>query len=275
MQVTVLGSGAAEAIPDPFCRCTVCEAARQRGGPEMRARAAVLVNRDLLIDLGPDLVSSANRMRLYLGGVKALLITHRHPDHWLPGNLHWREPGFAATPVVPLDIYAPRDALADLLPQMDRATALHTQAATAGDRWRVGRYEITAVPATHGEDELEGLLYVVDDGTHRLFYATDTSSLSDAAWEILSPLGPVDLILLDETAGLKSGGSGHHGLEKFLVTRSHLLESGVMGADTVLVAHHFSHNGGLTHEELVSRLQPYGVTVAYDGLTFDLTASPA
>ncbi|MFN2157325.1 MAG: MBL fold metallo-hydrolase [Anaerolineae bacterium] len=275
MQVTVLGSGAAEAIPDPFCRCAVCEAARQRGGPEIRARAAALVNRDLLIDLGPDLVSAANRTRLYLGDVESLLVTHRHSDHWLPGNLFWREPGFAATPVAHLTIYAPRDALAELEPHLDRATKLHVQAVTAGDRWRAGRYEITAVPATHGEGELEALLYVIDDGTHRLFYATDTSLLSNAAWDILSPLGPVDLVLLDETSGLGTGGSGHHGLEKFLITRSRLLETGVMGTDSLLVAHHFSHNGGLTHDELVTRFQPYGVTVAHDGLTFDLNASPA
>jgi phosphoribosyl 1,2-cyclic phosphate phosphodiesterase len=275
VQVTVLGSGAAEAIPDPFCRCRVCEAARQRGGPEMRARAAALINRDLLIDFGPDLVSSANRMGLYLGDVRSLLITHRHSDHWLPGNLFWREPGFAATPVAPLTVYAPTDALAELLPHIDRATALEVQVVTAGDRWRAGEYEIRAVPATHGEGELEALLYVVDDGTHRLFYATDTSLLSDAAWEILSPLGPMDLILLDATSGLGSGGSGHHGLEKFLITRSRLFESGVMGEDSLLVAHHFSHNGGLTHQELVARLQPYGVTVSQDGLTFDLNNSPA
>ncbi len=270
MQVIVLGSGAAEAIPDPFCRCAVCEAARQRGGREVRARAAALVNSDLLIDLGPDIVSAANRMCLYLGDVKSLLITHRHSDHWLPDNLRWREPGFAATPVAPLTIYGPADALAALAPYVDRATDLRIQVVTGGDQWRADAYQITAVPATHGEGTLEALLYVIDDGTRRLFYATDTSSLSDVAWELLTSLGPIDLIMLDETSGLGGGGSGHHGLEKFLTTRARLLKSGLMGPDTVLVAHHFSHNGGLMHGELVERLRPYGVSVSYDGLTFDL-----
>jgi len=272
MQVVVLGSGAAEAIPDPFCCCAVCETARQRGGREVRARAAALVNSDLLFDLGPDIVSAANRMRLYLGSLESALITHRHSDHWLPDNLRWREPGFAATPVAPLTIYGPADALAALVPYTERATDLQVQVVTGGDRWRAGAYEITAVPATHGEGTLEALLYVVDDGTRRLFYATDTSLLSDAAWEVLTPLGPVDLILLDETAGRGSGGSGHHGLDKFLATRARMLDSGVMGPNTTLVAHHFSHNGGLTHAELVEQLRPYEVSVSYDGLTLDLGA---
>jgi phosphoribosyl 1,2-cyclic phosphate phosphodiesterase len=248
----------------------VCEIARQQGGPEVRARAAALVDDELLIDLGPDVVSSANRLNLYLGNVRTVLITHRHSDHWLPNNLHWREPGFAATPVVPLTVYGPGDALAEIEPYLDRATELRARAVTAGEQWRAGQYEITAVPATHGEGHLEPLLYVIDDGTRRLFYATDTSSLGEAAWEILRPLGPVDAVLLDETSGLRGGGSGHHGLEKFAATRARMLEEGVMGEGTTLVAHHFSHNGGLTHAELVDRLRPMGVVVSCDGLTLAL-----
>ena len=270
MQLTVLGSAAAEAIPDPFCRCRVCEIARQQGGPEKRARAAALVDDKLLIDLGPDLISSANRLDLYLGDVETVLITHRHSDHWLPGNLHWREPGFAATPVAPLTVYGPGDALAEMETHLDRATDLCVRAVTAGDRWHAGRYTITAVPATHGEGTLEPLLYVIDDGARRLFYATDTSTLGEAAWDVLRPLGPVDAVLLDETSGLRSGGSGHHGLEKFVATRARMLEEGVMGEHTVLVAHHFSHNGGLTHAELVERFSPLGVTVSHDGLVLAL-----
>ena len=150
MKVTVLGSAAAEAIPDPFCRCHVCETARRDGGPEVRGRSAALVNLDLLVDLGPDLVSAANRHNIYLGGLRAVLITHRHSDHWLPNNLYWREPGFAATPVAPLAVYGPQDALVDIEPHVERATDLSAHVVTAGERWTAGPYTITAVPATHG-----------------------------------------------------------------------------------------------------------------------------
>jgi phosphoribosyl 1,2-cyclic phosphodiesterase len=266
----VLGSAAAEAIPDPFCRCDVCEAARRDGGREVRGRSTVLVNDDLLIDLGPDVVSAANRFNVYLGGLHTMLITHHHSDHWLPSNLYWREPGFAATPVVPLTVYGPQDALADVAPYVDRGTDLSAQAVTAGDRWTAGQYTITALPATHGGGRLEALLYVVDDGAHRLFYATDTSSLSEAAWDILRPLGPVDLVLLDETSGLGTGGEGHHGFEKFLHTRARMAKEGVLGTQSTLVAHHFSHNGRLTHRALVDRFAPCDVLVSYDGMTVSL-----
>ena len=54
MKITVLGSGAAEAIPNPYCQCSVCQQARSLGGRECRARSAAIINDDLLIDLGPD-----------------------------------------------------------------------------------------------------------------------------------------------------------------------------------------------------------------------------
>ena len=270
MKLVVLGSGAAEAIPDPFCRCRVCEIARLKGGPEMRGRSAALINDDLLIDLGPDIVSAANRFNMYLGNLRMVLITHNHSDHWLPSNLHWREPGFAATPVSPLTVYGPEDALCDIQPYLERASDLSAVPVCAGQRWAAGAYQVTAVPATHGDGKLEALLYVVDDGTHRLFYATDTSTPGREAWNILAPLGPLDAILLDMTSGLQDGGSGHHGFEKFLRTRERMIKENLVGEETRLIAHHFSHNGGLTHAELVARLAPLGVSVSYDGMALAL-----
>ena len=270
MKLTILGSAAAEAIPNPFCRCEVCQNARRVGGPQVRGRSAVLIDDDLLIDLGPDIISAANRLNLYLGNLSVVLVTHRHTDHWLPSNLSWREPSFASTPVAPLTVYGPADALHDLEPYLERATALSARPVTAGERWQAGTYQCAAEPATHGEGQIEALLYVVSDGVHCVFYCTDTASLSEKAWDVLRPWGPLDLILLDETSGLRSGGSGHHGFERFLETRARFLQEGLMDSRTRLVAHHFSHNGGLTHTDLQQRFRPYDVLVAYDGLTLTL-----
>jgi phosphoribosyl 1,2-cyclic phosphate phosphodiesterase len=270
MKWTVLGSAAAEAIPNPFCRCEVCQHARRVGGPEIRARSAALVNDDLLVDLGPDLFGAANRLGLYLGNLQAVLITHGHLDHWLPSNLAWRAPSYTSTPLPPLTVYGPGDALSALQPYADQETALSCTTVRAGDRWRAGPYEIVALPATHGKGLLESLLYVISDGTHRAFYATDTATLSEAAWEVLRPWAPLDLIMLDETMGLRSGSSGHHGFECFVETRARLIGEGLLGPEGRLIAHHFSHNGGLTHAELVRKFRPYQVTVAYDGLIVTL-----
>lgn len=271
MEFTLLGTGAAEAVPDPFCRCRVCESARREGGPEIRARATALVNDDLLFDLGPDLLASANQAGRYLGGLKVILITHRHSDHWLPQNLIWRRSAFTPTEVTPATIYGPADALADLPPELAETAAVSWESVTAGDQWTVGTYTITAIPATHGEGQLEPLLYVVAEGERRLFYAVDTAPLPEPAWDLLRELGPMDLIALDATQGTRSGGLAHHGMAQFLETRARMIEEGVLEPDrTVLIAHHFSHNGGLTHRELVEAYAQHGIVAGYDGLALTI-----
>jgi phosphoribosyl 1,2-cyclic phosphate phosphodiesterase len=272
MDITLLGTAAAEAVPDPFCRCRVCETARREGGAEIRARASALVNDDLLIDLGPDILTSANAVGAYLGDLRILLVTHRHSDHWLPHNLYWRKPGFTPTPTVPLTIYGPADALAEISPELMEGANFVVEPVHAGDCWEAAGYTITAVPATHGGGDLEPLLYVITRDRSRIFYATDTAPLETAAWDVLRPLAPMDLIVQDATSGHQSGGEAHHGMDQFFATQARMIKEGLIEEGrTTLVAHHFSHNGGLTHRQLVEAYGARGVTVAYDGLTLSVS----
>jgi phosphoribosyl 1,2-cyclic phosphate phosphodiesterase len=45
-----------------------------------------------------------------------------------------------------------------------------------------------------------------------------------------------------------------------------LRDCGAATEKTKLIATHFSHNGGLMHEELVEAFLPHGIAVAYDGI---------
>jgi len=271
MQIVFLGTAAAEAIPNAFCRCRVCETARRLGGVEMRGRSALLVNDDLLIDLGPDLFASANRLRRYLGAVHTILITHRHEDHWVVQNLLWRRPSFTSTPLTEARVFGAADVVATIPQVLAEDAALSWQAVSAGDQWRSGEYQITAVPATHGGGELEALLYVVDDGRRRFLYGTDTGPLSEEAWAILKEVGRLDLVILDATSGVKSGGGGHHGMEDVLATRARMVDEGlIVPRETIMIAHHFSHNGLMTHQELVEAYGQHDIKVAFDGLTLEI-----
>jgi phosphoribosyl 1,2-cyclic phosphate phosphodiesterase len=59
MIVTFLGTAAANAFPEAFCKCKNCEQARALGGSSLRKRSAVLVNDDLIIDLNPDIMAAS------------------------------------------------------------------------------------------------------------------------------------------------------------------------------------------------------------------------
>lgn len=271
MQLTFLGTGAAEAIPDPFCACRVCETARREGGRHIRARAGALIDDELLIDLGPDLLTSANQLGRYLGGLRTLLITHRHSDHWLPQNLYWRKPGFTPTETAPLAIYGPADALADITPELAESANITWSPVTAGQRWQAGAYTITAVPATHGGGLLEPFLYVIERDGARVFYATDTATLGGAAWDVLAPLGSMDVIALDATSGKQFGGNAHHDFDMFVDTRAEMINRGVLvPGHTMLIAHHFSHNGLMTYDELVEAYGELQVVVAFDGMQVEV-----
>jgi phosphoribosyl 1,2-cyclic phosphate phosphodiesterase len=105
VRLTFLGTGAAEGYPALWCRCERCAVARSRGGRNLRFRSAALINDDLLLDAGPDLVASAVRLGLDLAPVQAVLVTHPHSDHLDPTVFMWRRRGFVTTPLPVLHLF--------------------------------------------------------------------------------------------------------------------------------------------------------------------------
>lgn len=55
-----------------------------------------------------------------------------------------------------------------------------------------------------------------------------------------------------------------------LRVKEEMMKRGIANDETMFVVTHFSHNGGLLNEELVDRLEPENVELAYDGLTVEL-----
>ncbi|NMB24933.1 MAG: hypothetical protein GX986_05310, partial [Firmicutes bacterium] len=81
----------------------------------------------------------------------------------------------------------------------------------------------------------------------------------------------LDLVSLDCTHGDEDVWDNHMGIPAILRTRERMLETGIAHDDTVFVATHFSHNGGLLHHELEEILNPQGFVVAYDGMRLTLS----
>ena len=90
MKLLYLGTAAAEGLPASFCNCAICENARRVGGREVRSRAQLLVDGELLIDFPPDTYYHCLLHGLYLGRLHTLLVTHSHSDHWYPAGLSER-----------------------------------------------------------------------------------------------------------------------------------------------------------------------------------------
>ena len=80
-RMRMIGSGAAEAIPSPMCRCPICEGARLSRGKDIRSRSCFRVNPALQIDFGPDQFYQSVVLGNDLTTLTDLLITHTHADH--------------------------------------------------------------------------------------------------------------------------------------------------------------------------------------------------
>ena len=84
MHVRLLGTGAADGWPNPWCSCASCSDVRARG--ETRRQTSVLVDGAVLLDLSPALPPDG----VSLACVRTVLVTHAHPDHCAPAALLWR-----------------------------------------------------------------------------------------------------------------------------------------------------------------------------------------
>lgn len=271
MRLTFLGTAAAEGYPGIFCDCPNCREARALGGRNLRFRSALLVNDDLLIDFGPDLLASAQRFNLNLSQVTTGLVTHAHSDHFYPGNFEMRHSDFTAWLDIPtLRLYGPREVdetLRMITPDLS-LLRLESRTVHAFDCWEDGPYAFTAYHAHHAVDHLETLFYSVDDGQHAFLYATDTGPFPADTWKALEGK-TFDVIVLEETMG-EGKYSQHIDFTDFFQHAEKMRALGMLRSGGRLIAHHFSHTSNPTYEKLQAILGPSGAEVAYDGLEINM-----
>jgi len=280
MELTFLGTAADTAYPLPFCACTICQQARGIGGKNIRRRSSVIVNRDLLIDLGPDSVQSMLNFGLDPTRIRYLLQTHPHHDHFDPNHLITRTSDYGCVCAVPLTLVASRGTL-NRMSTMLRSTgfegdlltsetqeALNTdvQPVQAGESRTVGSYRITAFQANH-DAAAESLLYAVQSGEDALFYATDTDTLPEVTLNQLAATGQrFSTVVLDHTYGPGRDGGGHLNADRFHATILWLQDACLLQDDAKIYATHLSHEGNPEHEALDAYARQHGYLVPWDGL---------
>ncbi|MCI8371119.1 MAG: hypothetical protein HFI75_01750 [Lachnospiraceae bacterium] len=80
MKLKVVSSGGMSIIPSSFCKCKICEEARQKGGRYERFGPSLYIEDiKLLTDTPEDIAVACNRQRI--SDEKHLSISHSAPDH--------------------------------------------------------------------------------------------------------------------------------------------------------------------------------------------------
>lgn len=270
MQVTYLGTGAAEGIPAVFCTCEVCNHARQNGGPNVRSRSSLLVDDALLIDITPDLFSQALALKRDLDGLEAILLTHAHREHCTPWEMRNLRPPYARRKrqekfkVIgsPITLDFMTDSWGEwergkLSPYLELVTVEEFQTVT------VSGYEITALPARHCEG---AFCYMIEKYEKVFLCANDTGYFQEPTWDYLAGR-KLDFVCLDCNDLFDVETPNHMNLEDNITVQRRMYQLGCVNASTRFHTTHIGHVGQMNHQELDERMRMHGIHTAYDGLT--------
>jgi L-ascorbate metabolism protein UlaG (beta-lactamase superfamily) len=261
VRVELLGSGAGDGWPNPWCRCASCSWARTGPG-RTRRQTSALVDDVLLVDAG-----TALHQERALTDLRTVLFTHAHPDHADPQLLLWRQAAMAAgAPVGPLEIAGPPAALDLCRDWVAPAEPVTWTELRAGDQATLASgHAVRAVPANHwpaAEAVGPALLYVLDE---RVLLG----------WDTAAPLPPAcraaryDLVLLDCNDGDLPHSAHHHTLADFAATVGDLRAHGAVHDGTRVVAVSLGH-ANPAEPRLSRRLAASGAEPGRDGQVIQL-----
>ncbi len=258
MEVLLLGTGAADGIPNVFCACPTCTDHRDRG--ELRTPTSVLIDNRLLIDPGPEAPRQVSRLGRDLIGCTTMLVSHAHSDHLDPAVLLHR----SWVTQTPLQVVGPAAAIEWSANWLDPAqTSVTFTTLTAGQMVEIDGYLIEALAANH-HAYTGALCYHLGDGTSSLLYLTDTGLLPPATLKAVTGR-QVDLVLLEDTFGTASDkGDQHLNLVAFATTVAQLREVGAIGANSRVVPVHLGHDNPPL-AELRQAMADIGAEVLSDG----------
>lgn len=280
MKITVLGSGGF-GYPLVFCNCEYCRKARKLGGRNIRKRASLLINDEMIIDLTPDCQCAMNMYNKDMGKTKYLLQTHTHLDHFDLNQFITLDYRYSTNRKEPLTLICSDLCLQDIQNKVDQFDKMYLydseyldrinlkiNTINHGDAITVGDYEIKAIHCLHHEN-IGAQLYLIKQGGKAVLYATDTPQISDIALGELAG-EKIDCVFLDESFGVKNYQAAHLNIEKFDKFVQILKQNKLLSQNYLVYATHITHDGNPPHEELNAMLGKFGYEAAYDGMEFKI-----
>lgn len=271
MKLKFLGTAAAEGWPALFCDCLSCRKAAELGGKNIRSRSSCLINDNILVDFPSDTYMHKIRYNLSLSKIEYIIVTHSHMDHFYPKDLEmWGEPYAHKKIDHVLNVYG-NDKVGKKF-----ENELHNEAGGSvvfnfvepNKEYKIKDTTFVPLLANHDRSE-KCYIYVIKNGGKTILYGHDSGYFYEETWEQLNKF-VFDLVILDCTLGPKDGRDYHMGIKCDAEVKKRLMDSGRTNDKTKFIITHFSHNGGLLHDEIEKLGLEYGFIAAYDGMDFEI-----
>ncbi|RMD58926.1 hypothetical protein D6833_12235 [Candidatus Parcubacteria bacterium] len=254
MQITFLGTGAAEGIPAMGCDCEHCTRARQEGGKLLRERNAILLQLpgyNMLVEAPPDIRGLINKYQVT--DLQGILATHATYEHigGIKEFEYWPAPlDFLAEPtlfeVIRRDHWTER--LDDLMFHIPYY---------AGAALYFGQFSLIPFAARRRQP-IFGLSIRVGD--KRVIYASSMPSRTTNYARCL--MAGADVLIVN-TPTLQPPKEDH-----ITVVEAVQLKQQVSAKQLVLT---YINHRNLPHDELEQFVQQFpGVVVAYDGMCLEV-----
>lgn len=279
MKIKLLGTAAAEGIPALFCTCPICQHAMKKKGRNIRTRAQVLVDDDLLVDFNADTYYHKLKYHLHLEKIKTLLITHSHTDHFISFDLAYRGIYFAENINQNLNVYGNRNVIdsfqkTNYIETMDERVLnqIKFHEIQPFNQFRVDGYQINSLSANHMKNE-QALLYTIQKDNKTMMICYDTARITEENYDYLLQMNlHIDCILIDGTSGKHTNGvqNVHMGLMDAYDTIQKLKDKSILKENARTIITHISHNGGYTHETYTKKAAKLKMEVAYDGMELEI-----
>ncbi len=263
MKLTFLGTGAADWDINAYAP-----------GEPFRRFSSALVDRDFLIDPGPHIFHYATEAGEpgLLAGVKNIIVTHSHYDHFSPETVARLCLGRDCT------LWANAACRRKLIRALgeEAASGISFVETALGQDYAVGDYKVTPLPAIHVTDdplETDTRVYLVERAGRILYYGCDSAWMHTAAWNVIKTR-PLNAMVLECTCGELARNDWrifeHNTLEMLDLMLTMFKKYGHFAPDVRYYASHLARTLHGDHPSTAAALAALGVTMAYDGLTIDI-----
>lgn len=289
MSSIILGTGASEGIPAPFCDCEICAKARSVGGKDIRTRSDFFIDEENLIDYGPDIVAQCMRNGISLAGLKNIFVTHSHEDHIDIAEMITR-----ISTKEPLKHKVKIYGSQKMLDHISLAFPVYQSRNFEHNSWFYEKYEfiplnpfetyaidgisVTPILASHygyGKDEL-GFNYIITDKSGKTFlYASDTGWYREETWEFLKSCNiKFDYVVSECTYGNQERTDyeeGHLDIKNLIFALEKHTQNGNIDYNTPIYLTHICHLNTLNYSQMVEffKNEPWNVIVGYDGMIIE------